>query len=649
MKSLLAILSFLILSSAAFAQPKPTYTIKDKKAIKAYEEALKSYNMRDLKATVTQLQSVVQDTPDFMEAQFMLAQVHDEMGNTHEAIVPLKKALEINPNFFPEGWLMLAECYFAEGDYSQAETAVSKYMPFPKNDIKLEKRSQIILSSCVYAKEALQHPVPFEPINLGPSVNTAADEYYPCITADEKTLLFTRLVSDERAWQGKQEDFYLSTKEGDKWSNAVPVQSINTVQNEGAPTLSADGITLIFTACETADGMWGGDRQGVGSCDLFFSMKNGSGWTPAKNIGQGINTGSWESQPSYSTDGRTLYFVRGKRSAQGIREQDIFFSYLSKDGKWSAPEKVPGKINTPFEEESVMIHPDGNTLYFSSNGHPGMGGLDIYMSRRQPDGSWGTPINLGYPINTFEDENSLQVTANGKIALFASERKGGQGGLDLYQFDLHEKARPNQVTYVQGVISDKLSYKKLEAHFELIDLETGKVVVESYSNQGNGEFLICIPTGKDYALNVNKEAYLFHSENFSLKNYTSTQPYRLDIQLQKLRAGASIVLNNVFFESNSYELLPASKVELNKLADLLKVNPDRKVEIGGHTDNVGKVDSNLLLSENRAKAVVDYLVKQGVAADKLSSKGYADTLPIADNATEAGRAKNRRTEFKIIE
>lgn len=646
------VFSFFVCFFLAFSgctQPKATYSVKDKKAIKSYEEALVFYNNREMRATLDALQKVVSETPSFMEAQFMLAQVHDEMGNTHEAIVPLTEALRTNPNFFPEGWLMLAECYFAEGNYAEAEKAVSTFMPFPKNDIQLERRAQIILSSCVYAKDAIAHPVPFEPKNLGPEINTTADEYYPCITADENTLLFTRLVSDERAWQGKQEDFFIATKSGDKWSTAAPVLSINTVQNEGAPTLSADGLTLIFTACETADGMWGGERQGVGSCDLFFSMKNGSGWTPAKNIGQGINTGSWESQPSYSTDGRTLYFVRGKRSARGIREQDIYFSYLNADGRWSAPEKVPGKINTSFEEESVMIHPDGNTLYFSSNGHPGMGGLDVYMSRRQPDGSWGTPINLGYPINTYANENSLQVTANGQIALFASERPGGKGGLDLYAFELHEKARPNQVTYVQGVISDKLSYKKLEAHFELIDLTTGKVVIESYSNQGNGEFLICLPTGKDYALNVSKNGYLFHSENFSLKDYNRKEPYRLDIALQKLRPGASIVLNNVFFTTNRFDLLPESKIELNRLAELLKANPTIKIEISGHTDDVGAEEANLLLSQNRAAAVVTYLVGQNVVADRLQAKGYGETKPIADNSTEQGRARNRRTEFIILE
>jgi outer membrane protein OmpA-like peptidoglycan-associated protein len=296
-----------------------------------------------------------------------------------------------------------------------------------------------------------------------------------------------------------------------------------------------------------------------------------------------------------------------------------------------------------------MIHPDGHTLYFSSNGHSGMGGLDIFMSRLLPNGDWDAPVNLGYPINTHKDENSIQVTARGQIALFASDRFGGQGGLDLYQFNLPQRVQPSLVTYVAGIISDKLSYKKLEARIELIDLETGKTVTEAYSNKGTGDYLLCLPAGKDYALNVSKEGYLFHSENFSLKNFNGYDPYRLDVQLQKLRPGATIVLNNVFFETNKWELKPESMIELDRLVSLLKGNPEKKIEIGGHTDNVGSDEANLTLSNNRAQSVVDYLIKKGIATTRLTAKGYGETLPIATNDTDAGRAKNRRTEFKVIE
>lgn len=648
MKKLLWILLLLPALQLA-AQPNRTYTIKDKKAIKAFEEALAVYDQFNYTAALDMMIKLTAEKPDFIEAQLMLAQLYDETGQTDKAIDPLKKAIQLDEQFYPAAWMMLAECYFSQGTYDEAEKAISKFIPHPKQDMKQEKRAQLILSSCIFAKRAMQYPVPFEPINLGPAVNTPLNEYYPCITADEKTLLFTRLIVDSITPGRKQEDFYLTKKGEQGWQNAQAVLEINTTKNEGAPTLSADGQMLIFTACETADGSWGGTRQGKGSCDLFYSMRTASGWTPAENMGENINSGTWESQPSFAANGRTLYFVRGKRTASGIKEQDIYYSYLRDDGSWAVPMKVPGRVNTVFEEESVMIHPDGHTLYFSSNGHSGMGGLDIFMSRLLPNGDWDAPVNLGYPINTHKDENSIQVTAKGDIALFASDRFGGQGGLDLYQFNMPERVRPSLVTYVEGVVSDKLSFKKLEAHLELIDLETGKTITESYSNKGTGDFLLCIPSGKDYALNVSKEGYLFHSENFSLKNFSGYEPYKLNIQLQKLRPGATIVLNNVFFETNKYDLLPASMIELDRLVTLLQQNPEKKIEIGGHTDNVGSDEANLLLSDQRAASVVSYLVKKGVAADRLTAKGYGETMPIASNDTDAGRAKNRRTEFKVTQ
>ncbi len=311
--------------------------------------------------------------------------------------------------------------------------------------------------------------------------------------------------------------------------------------------------------------------------------------------------------------------------------------------------KVVGKVNTPGNEESVQIHPDGKTLYFSSDGHTGMGGLDIYVSHLQPDGSWGEAQNIGYPINTFRNENSVLVSTDGAIALFASDREGGAGGLDLYEFALHDRARPGAVTYVHGRVTDAFSFKKLEARIELISLDDGKLRADAYSDPVTGEFLVCIPSGKDYALNVNREGYLFHSENFSLKDHFDAQPYRRDVELKKLRKGAEVVLRNVFFDSNSSELKPESQVELDKLVAMLNATPAVRIEIGGHTDNVGSEEANLLLSENRAKAVVGYLISKGVASARLTARGYGESIPVDTNDTEAGRANNRRTQMTVVE
>lgn len=649
MKYLTVIAALLCAVLVSQAQPgQPQYSIKDNKAIRAYEEVLKRYQLRELDACVSDLNKITANSPAFAEAYFLLAQVYLDMRDVEKAIIPMEKGLSLNQDRYPDGWLDLSECHFSLGHYDQAEKAATSFVRLPQRSNEKLRRAQLIMSSCVYARESIKYPVPFDPVSLGSGINTSTDEYYPCLTADGNTLLFTRLIHDPSLPDGIQEDFYVSEKADGKWQNARPLLSVNTPMNEGAPSLSADGKTVVFTVCEW-EGYYGADRQGFGSCDLFYSRRSGMDWSPAKNLGTAINTANWESQPSYSADGRSLYFVRGKWTPYGIKEQDIYFCTIRENGQWSSPVKVVGKVNTPGNEESVQIHPDGKTLYFSSDGHTGMGGLDIYVSHLQPDGSWGEAQNIGYPINTFRNENSVLVSTDGTIALFASDREGGAGGLDLYEFALHDRARPGAVTYVHGRVTDALSFKKLEARIELISLDDGKLRADAYSDPVTGEFLVCIPSGKDYALNVNREGYLFHSENFSLKDHFDAQPYRRDVELKKLRKGAEVVLRNVFFDSNSSELKPESQVELDKLVAMLNATPAVRIEIGGHTDNVGSEEANLLLSENRAKAVVSYLISKGVAASRLTARGYGESVPVDSNDTEAGRASNRRTQMTVVE
>ncbi|MBL7943302.1 MAG: PD40 domain-containing protein [Flavobacteriales bacterium] len=649
MKYLAIFLVATLIYSPLLSQPGPkTYSIKDKRAIQAYEEILEQYKMRDLESCVTSLEKLRANHPEFAEAHFLLAQVFLEMRKTEASIDPMQTGLNVNDRLYPDGWLDLSECHFALGHYDEAEKAAMAFIGKPQRSSENVRRAQLIMASCVYARESIKYPVPFDPVNLGNGVNSPTEEYYPCMSADGQMLLFTRLVHDPSVEGGIQEDFYVAEKKEGIWEKAVPLQAVNTPMNEGAPSLSADGKTVIFTVCEW-EGYYGANRQGFGSCDLFFSQRSGMNWSTAKNLGPGINSSSWESQPSYSADGRSLYFVRGKWTPYGIKEQDIYFATIKPDGQWSSPVKVVGKVNTPGNEESVQIHPDGRTLYFSSDGHIGMGGLDIYVSHLQTDGTWGEPQNMGYPINTYRDENSVIVSTDGQIALFASDREGGYGGLDLYEFPLHEKARPGAVTYVHGFITDALSFKKLEAHVELISLDDGKLRADAYSDPVTGEFLVCIPSGKDYALNVSREGYLFHSENFSLREHFDATPYRRDVELKKLKKDAWVILDNVFFDSNSAELKPESRVELDKVSALLKANPTVKVEIGGFTDNVGSDADNLKLSDNRAHSVVAYLVSAGIEQARLSARGYGEAQPIDTNETEAGRANNRRTQMKIIE
>lgn len=640
-------IAIFFLAFTAIAQPgRRDYTISDKKSIKLYESATAAYDMRNLNEAVLLLNNAIDRSPDFIEALILLGQAESERGNNAAAIDALKASMAIDPSFFPTTYYFLGELELAEARYADAQVDFQHFLRVRKERDITWQRAQLGQASCAFALEAMNNPVPFDPVNLGRGVNSSNAEYYPCLTVDGQEILFTREEANPNSAEGRDENFYTARLGEDGWSEAVPIPSVNTFMREGAPSLSPDGQLLIFTACEMF-GQWGPDRQGYGSCDLFVSTRSGGEWLPPDNLGSAVNSRQWESQPSFASDGRTLYFVRGRRSATGINEQDIYQSVLQDDGTWSKAVPIKGAVNTPFEEESVQVHPDGQTLYFSSNGHPGMGGLDLFVSKKQPDGTWGEPVNLGYPINTAANENSLLVSAQGNIAIFASDRAEGQGKLDLYAFDLPAAVRPETVTYTRGLVLDAKSFKKLGARFELIDLTTGERVVESYSDDRTGSFLVPLPVGREYALNVSRPDYLFYSGHFTPEATADGEPYELEVLLSKIQPNSKATLNNIFFSTGKFDLLPASTVELEKLREFLEINPTVRVAILGHTDNVGSPADNQLLSENRAKAVVEYLTVQGISQDRLEAEGFGETQPIADNETESGRAKNRRTEFVI--
>jgi outer membrane protein OmpA-like peptidoglycan-associated protein len=306
-------------------------------------------------------------------------------------------------------------------------------------------------------------------------------------------------------------------------------------------------------------------------------------------------------------------------------------------------------INTDKEENSPFIHFDNRTLYFCSDGHTGMGGRDLYFTKLDSSGKWMAPVNLGYPINTCADEFGLIVNTKGDTAYFSSDKEGGKGKLDLYCFELNKENRPMPVTYVKGIVFNNETKEKIEARFELINLKTGKIVYTSFSDPVKGDFLVTLPSENDYALNVSKEGYLFYSDNFSLKgNWSIIEPFIKNIPLQPIKVGESVVLRNIFFETAKYDLKTESVIELDKLVAFLKTNDKLKIEISGHTDNIGTKEYNQILSENRAKSVYNYLIEIGIDKARLTFKGFGDTKPIDTNDTDAGRSNNRRTEFKII-
>jgi outer membrane protein OmpA-like peptidoglycan-associated protein len=387
-----------------------------------------------------------------------------------------------------------------------------------------------------------------------------------------------------------------------------------------------------------------GRAGGRGNFDIYFSYREKDKWGAPQN-GGAINSDQWDSQPCLSPDKKQLYFA--SRRIGGYGGSDIYVCNLLPNGNWSLPINLGPTVNTATDEQCPFIHADNQTLFFTSSGWPGYGDDDLYYVKKQPDGKWGNPVNLGYPINTIDREGTLYIAADGKTAYYAGERSDSRGGLDIYSFELREDMRPVKTLWVKGKVSDNKTKQGLVSTVELIDIKNNTVISNVQTDAG-GNYFTTLPVGKDYAFNVNKKGYLFYSDNFLLSQRSPDSIYEKNIALFPIEKDASIVLKNLFFETNKFNLKTESQAELDKLVQLLNDNPTLKIEISGHTDSIGKAPDNLKLSQSRAKAVVDYLVSKKIAAARLTSKGFGSTKPVANNKTEEGRALNRRTEMKVL-
>ncbi len=662
--------SFLVLLVVSCAESQFNYSTKDKKAIKLFEKAQKAPRESvdpetqgpNYKEGIVIVEEAIEEDPNFWEAHLLAAEFYERTRKYPEAIKHYESVLRINPNsvITVNSYFYVAALQLALGRHDDALRNVELFIRNPNASEGLLKDAHKIRESAIFAKNAIKNPKPFDPKNVGPGINTGLPEYFPTLTVDGKTLLFTRRIPDSRVkYFGEQEDFYVSGLNQNEWGQALAMPpNVNTLNNEGAPSIAADGKTLIFVACSDESGTYYGEnRIGKGSCDLFITRKIGNRWTNPVNLPGEVNTSNWETQPSLSSDGKTLYFIRGIKNRTG-QNADIYVSYLRDDGSWGPGQRLPNIINTPDMEESVHIHPDGRTLYFASRGHIGMGGSDLYVTRLDDNGNWSKPDNLGYPINTMYDENSLMVNATGDIAFFASDREGGYGGLDIYYFDLPEEYRPVTTLYFDGLVFDSKTKKPLAGFFELTDLSTGKTVIISEADRVDGSFMVPLPLERDYAIQVTYPGYFPYSLNFNLRGIPNQSSYHIDIPLNPETSADENVLANVFFDLNKSTLRPESKVELNKFAFYLKSNPKLKIELGGHTDSRGNKDDNLILSSDRAKSVLDYLIQCGVSSERLSYKGYGSSQPIATDEEisklanpeekETAHQKNRRTVYKII-
>ena len=551
MKRLTLIFALTLLVATSFAQ-------HPKKAEKAYGAAVEAYMGRDYKTAHQQLLKALSADPNYAEAWLMEGEVGMEWDNTEMAVLGYEKALALDSTLFPPAAITLSRLYGERGQYDRMIPLLSWYLKKAQGNAANDAAATELLAQAQFRSWALHHPVDFNPEHLEGLVNTSDQEYVNMLLFDGQQLIFTRkeVIDPNRGLA--REKIYVATLEEGVWTHVEPLH-INNLPDEvdlGAAFVSADGRKLYFTGC--------GSYRG-GSCDLYVSEYRDGMWNTPRSLGEGINTGSWESQPCVSADGKELYFV-SRRSGNA----DIYRCQRNADGTWDKPENLGAPVNTAGMEMAPFIHPDGCTLYFSSDKHTGMGGFDLFMSRRNAKGEWQEPVNLGFPVNTEADEINFFVAADGKTAFISSQREGGSGGYDIYSFQLTDDFCADSVNYLQTV------------------------------------------------------------------------------DVVEFAQGDAVVLQNIQFEFNSSALTADSESGILMLVDFLQRNPELKVMLAGHTDNVGSEKYNQKLSADRAEVVRQALVDKGVDERRLSSKGFGSTQPLVPNDTDEHRALNRRTEMVVV-
>jgi outer membrane protein OmpA-like peptidoglycan-associated protein len=615
------------------------YSVSDKKAINLFEKGIEAFSNNNSQGALSYYQRAIGREPNFAEAYYRIGQVYDLSGRKDLAIMNYEKSLKIAPelNYTSIIYHILGINSFEKGEYKKAIDQLYKYIQISKKSNSLTKKSKKIIANASFAIEAIKNPIKINPVSLGKGVNVFHSQYFPSITADKEMLVFTGYNKSLQ-----DENLYVCYLKNKAWSYPVSLSAnINSTENEGTASISADGRTIVFTACNT--------QNGLGSCDLYVSYKQGNVWPKPINLGENINTREWESQPSLSADGSILYFVSDRKG--GIGNRDIYISKKDSLGEWSMAKNLGDEINTADDEISPFIHPNGMSLFFASNGYPGLGGMDIFYSEKI-NNKWTHPENFGYPINTSRDQVSLFITADNKRGYYSLEQNQDEASRNslLYQFEIPPvlAKKFKKANVIKGIVTDSKSKQKLGAEIEIYNLKNNNLESKVRSDDQTGEYMNVLNQGGSYGLFVNKPGYFFKSIAFDYSEQSDTTMKYMDISLEPLQKNGKEILNNIYFDSNKYELKPESKPELEKLIKLLKLNPTLIIEISGHTDDIGKDAENMLLSKNRAKAVFDYLQLNGINPNRLKAVGYGETSPTLPNISNENRAKNRRIEIKIL-
>jgi len=617
----IAFLLFSVFHLASLAQ-----TNLPKKAEKIYQKAIKEINANRYPEAIVLLEQVHASNPEHVNALLSLADLYFQTGNDSLALVSYEKIKAFQIATYYKVYLNAGILKMRKSDYSGAQLDFQKLLTFKNLSYQAHQDGKMYLADCTFSMEAIKNPYRVDLKNLGDHINTPFYENRGWLDASGQQLFFTRRgVNDE--------DIYVSNKKSDgTFDLSEPVSlEINTASNEGGSSVSGNGKLLFFTACDRADSR--------GSCDIYVSekMANGRFGTP-QNLDPIINSPWWESQPSISSDGKTMYFLSNRPGGYG--GWDIWKSVHLPSG-WSIPENLGPTINTRYDEASPFAHPDGRTLYFASAGHPGFGAKDVFVSHLT-DSGWNKPMNLGSPINNAMDQSGIWISTDGKSGIITSDDAPNFGKTDLFSFDVPEPFRPWPTQWNRFKFIDAQTQAPISVLLNINEPISRTNYFNGFTKPNGGAEIICVPSEKTFSIHAEAPGYLFFSGQFA-----PTQS-EMTVALEPLQVGKMVSLTNIFFESNSDSILPASDSEIVVLARFLKSNPQLRVEIQGHTDAIGKKDANQKLSEKRAKALFLKLRLLEVPFNQIEFKGYGDAQPIADNGSEPGRSKNRRIAIKIV-
>lgn len=605
-----------------------------KKARKLYEKADELYKERDFYTAISLLEASVKEDPKFFEAYVRMGGLYQAIAKEDSTYAKFQLYVKYVPNPVASILERLAFMSFDRGAYDKSDKFLAQFLA--KVPEKASSREiELLANSLAFAKQQLSNSTEDIVIDYLPQpVNRFKLQYLPSVTVDNASIFYTK--RDEV--QG-DEDIVVSHFKGGKWMPAVSISpKINTPLNEGACSVSADGRTMIFTSCDR--------RNSYGSCDLYITKKVGETWSKPKNLGKPVNSMYWESQPSLSADGKTLFFSSNRTGGYGGR--DIWVS-KNIGGKWTKPSNLGKSVNTRKDETTPFIHPNGASLYFSANGYIGMGGYDLFLSNLQ-DSVWTPPQNLGYPINTHKDEVAIVVSADGSMAYYAKEEQKNFEILDskIVRTFLPSSLQSPKASYVIGKVTDAKSNKPLSAEIEVVDLKNNNVIYQSKADSMDGTYYMVLPIGLELAAYIKKKGYLYSDFHFQTEVNSVIAPDTITIVLFPVETGKSLVLKNIYFEVDSYDINDKSLSEIQNVYQLMNENPRIIVEISGHTDSTGSLSYNKKLSDHRAKAVYQKLISMGVNSNRLSYKGYADTQPLLSDTSESAMQSNRRIEFRIL-